>query len=130
MPAACAAIPPSRSPAIARRTVPAAGHGRAGRPAPGRRLPVRFRRRRVAALVFTFAALFGAVRAVAAFGAGPASGTERRPATHLVQPGETLWSIAHALKPTGDVRGLVNRLVQLNGGTALQVGQRLVLPPG
>ena len=95
----------------------------------------RFRRRRVgalvfsvAALVFSVAALLGAVRAVAAFGAGPASGTERRPAIHVVQPGETLWSIAGALRPSGDVRGLVRTLARLNGGSSLQVGQRLVLP--
>jgi hypothetical protein len=88
----------------------------------------RFRRRRVAVLVFSVAALLGAVRAVAAFGAGPASGTERRPAIHVVQPGETLWSIAGALRPSGDVRGLVRTLARLNGGSSLQVGQRLVLP--
>ena len=88
----------------------------------------RFRRRRVGALVFSVAALFGAVRAVAAFGAGPASGTERRPAIHVVQPGETLWSIAGALRPSGDVRGLVRTLARLNGGASLRVGQHLLLP--
>lgn len=87
------------------------------------------RRRRVAALVFSVAALLGAVRAVAAFGAGPASGSERRPPIHVVQPGETLWSIAESLDP-GDVRGLVRRLAKLNGGDELKIGQRLVLPEG
>jgi hypothetical protein len=47
-----------------------------------------------------------------------------------VQPGETLWSIAHQLQPQGDVRGLVHRLASLNGGTDLQIGQHLVLPAG
>ena len=84
----------------------------------------------VAVLVFTIAALFGAVQAVAAFGAGPASGVERRPAVHVVQPGETLWSIAAELQPSGDVRGLVRKLSSLNGGVSLQIGQRLVLPDG
>ena len=88
----------------------------------------RFRRRRVAALVFSVAALLGAVRAVAAFGAGPASGVERRPAIHVVQPGETLWSIASQLRPGGDTRSLVRTLAKLNGGASLAVGQRLVLP--
>lgn len=99
---------------------------------PGRRDAARVyvRRRVVAVLVFTIAALFGAVQAVAAFGAGPASGTERLPAVHVVQPGETLWSIAAELQPTGDVRGLVRRLSSLNGGVSLQIGQRLVLPDG
>ena len=46
----------------------------------------------------------------------------------VVQPGDTLWSIARDLQPTGDVRPLVQRLSELNGGAALEVGQRLVLP--
>ena len=101
------------------------------RPSPaGRPVSMRQRRRRVAVLVFTVAALLGAVRAVAAFGAGPASGIERRPAVHIVQPGETLWSVARSLRPSGDVRGLVRQLEKLNGGSSLAVGQRLVLPDG
>lgn len=98
---------------------------------PVKRRSVVLRRRRVAALVFTVAALFGAVRAVAAFGAGPASGTERRPAVHVVQPGDTVWSIAQQLAPDNDTRSVVRRILKLNGGSAeLQVGQRLVLPEG
>ncbi|MFV2039949.1 MAG: LysM peptidoglycan-binding domain-containing protein [Acidimicrobiales bacterium] len=46
---------------------------------------------------------------------------------HIVQPGDTLWSIAAQLNPRGDVRDSVDRLARLNGGSALRVGQRLVL---
>jgi Tfp pilus assembly protein FimV len=46
---------------------------------------------------------------------------------HVVQPGETLWSIARTLHPDGDIRPLVDRLVELNGGDHLEVGQVLVL---
>jgi len=46
----------------------------------------------------------------------------------IVQPGDTLWSIARALQPTGDVRPLVQRLAELNGGAALTVGQAIRLP--
>ena len=46
---------------------------------------------------------------------------------HVVQPGETLWSIAEAVDPDGDVRATVDRLAELNGGAAIQVGQRLVI---
>jgi hypothetical protein len=46
---------------------------------------------------------------------------------HVVQPGETLWSIARTLHPDGDVRPLVDRLVELNGGDHLESGQVLVL---
>jgi len=49
-------------------------------------------------------------------------------ATMVVQAGDTLWSIARALQPTGDVRPLVQRLSELNGGAALQVGQAVRLP--
>jgi len=46
---------------------------------------------------------------------------------HVVQPGETLWSIARTLHPDGDIRPLVDRLVELNGGDHLEVGQLLLL---
>jgi Tfp pilus assembly protein FimV len=46
---------------------------------------------------------------------------------YVVQPGDTLWTIARKLRPTGDVRDEVDRLADLNGTAALQVGQRLRL---
>jgi LysM repeat protein len=67
------------------------------------------------------AALVWAVIARASTAAGP----ER---TYVVQPGDTLWSIARRLQPEGDVRPLVDQLVDLNGGTDLAVGQRLPIP--
>jgi hypothetical protein len=48
--------------------------------------------------------------------------------TLLVQPGETLWTIARDLQPSGDVRPLVDEMVALNGGAMLEAGQNLVLP--
>lgn len=48
--------------------------------------------------------------------------------THVVQPGETLWSIATEIQPEGDVRPLVDKLMERNGGSAtLAAGQRLDL---
>jgi hypothetical protein len=47
---------------------------------------------------------------------------------YLVQPGDTLWTIARALQPRGDVSGLVHRLERLNGGAPLAIGQQLQLP--
>lgn len=49
-------------------------------------------------------------------------------AVYIVQPGDTLWSIAAAQRPSVETSGLVRQLVSLNGGTTLQVGQRLILP--
>ena len=49
-------------------------------------------------------------------------------ASYVVRPGDTLWSIATRLEPTGDPRPLVSELAaQLRGGT-LVVGETLHLP--
>ena len=102
--------------------------------APRGRSAVTLRRRRARAFVVTALVLvalaWGASRAQTAFGGAPASAPERRlpPATYLVQPGDTLWTIAHQLQAEGDVRPLVRKLVQLNDGAELEVGQVLVLP--
>jgi nucleoid-associated protein YgaU len=61
----------------------------------------------------------------AAFGAGGQSVPAR--AVYLVQPGDTIWSIARQLDPSGDPRATVDRIVALNGGAALEPGQHLRL---
>jgi nucleoid-associated protein YgaU len=92
------------------------------------------RRRLVAAvLVATLAAalylLAGAALAGTAGGGSPsAAAGATSPATHVVQPGDTLWTIAAAAAPGTDVRITVDRIAQLNGGAPLVVGQRLLLP--
>jgi len=106
----------------------------------------------LAALTTAVLLVLAASRAAATFRDVPASVPERRPvpalvtAAHaanagvgptalrraasgyVVQPGDTLWSIARRLQPDGDVRPLVDQLVDLNGGTDLAVGQRLPIP--
>lgn len=59
-------------------------------------------------------------------GAGPT----RAPRTAIVQPGETLWSIAQRVAPGADPRLTIARLTDLNGlGSApIVAGQRLLLP--
>ena len=47
--------------------------------------------------------------------------------TAVVQPGDTLWSVARRLEPRGDLRATVHRLAEANGGPHLRVGQVLVL---
>jgi LysM repeat protein len=66
----------------------------------------------------------GATAAPAPAGAVPPADAE----IVVVQPGDTLWSIARRLVPGGDVRPLVDRLAAANGGTVLQPGQQLVVP--
>lgn len=48
----------------------------------------------------------------------------------VVQPGDTLWSIAQDVAGSADVRGVVDRIQEVNGlhGTVLQPGQVLELP--
>jgi nucleoid-associated protein YgaU len=65
------------------------------------------------------------VREPAAYGASGQSVPAR--AVYVVQPGDTIWSIAHDLDPSGDTRATVDRIVALNGGAALEPGQRLRL---
>ena len=60
----------------------------------------------------------------------PASTHAEGPAVErTVGPGETLWSIAVALRPGEDPRPLVDELVALNGGTELTAGGVVRLPP-
>ncbi len=46
---------------------------------------------------------------------------------YIVQPGDTLWSIASSLTD-GNIQGYVDDLIELNGSPSIDVGQRLVLP--
>ncbi len=49
---------------------------------------------------------------------------------YVVQPGDTLWSIATAVSVDGeDIRPLVDHLKSVAGGSALDVGQRIVIDP-
>ncbi|MCU1400778.1 MAG: hypothetical protein JWN62_3887 [Acidimicrobiales bacterium] len=47
---------------------------------------------------------------------------------YLVQPGDTMWSLAHLFHGTESVSIYVDSMVERNGGAALQVGQVLTLP--
>ncbi len=56
-----------------------------------------------------------------------------RPEPHVVQPGETLWSIAERYRLPGDLRMTVDIIRELNSlwgpdGPRLRVGQRLKVP--
>ena len=47
-----------------------------------------------------------------------------------VQPGDSLWKLAHGVAPEDDPREVVQQLRRLNdlSGSGLQVGQQLLLP--
>jgi hypothetical protein len=44
---------------------------------------------------------------------------------YIVQPGDTLWTIAERLDPQGDLRPVVDELADRAGGAMLQSGQRI-----
>ena len=46
---------------------------------------------------------------------------------YVVQPGDTIWSVARRLDPGGDVRATVDALVDRHGSASLEVGDRLPL---
>ena len=47
------------------------------------------------------------------------------PAAIVVQQGDSLWSIARRLQPRGDLRHLVDRLIERVGGTSVSRGQHI-----
>jgi hypothetical protein len=54
-----------------------------------------------------------------------ATTTSSAPDEVVVQPGDSIWSIARRLHPTAEVRGVVDALQRRLGGTALEVGQHI-----
>ena len=87
-----------------------------------------YRRRRVAAAVLVLASLAMAGKAGAALGGLPLAAPERHPAESrfVVQPGDSLWSIAERIQPDGDVRPVVDELSRARGGAPLVPGEVVV----
>jgi LysM repeat protein len=50
----------------------------------------------------------------------------------VVQPGQTLWSLASATEPAADTQVVVQQIIDANalGGTSLRAGQLLWVPRG
>ncbi|HVE63409.1 MAG TPA: LysM peptidoglycan-binding domain-containing protein [Mycobacteriales bacterium] len=127
----------TRAPQLAYRASP---RGRRATTAPPVRLtlpasPTRLTRRGRVVVVLVLAALtllaFSLGRSTTSDASRGKASTPRP--TTVVQPGDTLWSIARRVSPDGDPRVTVSRLSSLNdlGGRPIQAGQRLTLPyPG
>ena len=91
------------------------------------------RRGRLVLLVTLVAAGIALMLAVAGLTGGAAAGTTpSQPAsrTIVVQPGQTLWSIARDIAPNADRRDTIARIVELNAlpSSAVSAGERIAVP--
>lgn len=92
-----------------------------------------YRRRRlvVAVVAFVVIAMVAIAVVTTSGGVGADDGTARPAApsiTHVVGPGDTLWSIARAVAPGADPRPIVHELQKQTGSPVLQVGQVVTVP--
>lgn len=80
----------------------------------------------VSAALLVFVGAFVALVLVAVPGDGvaPAGATQ----THVVQHGESMWSIANDVAPAGEAALYVERLVEVNGSSTVVPGQSIVVP--
>ncbi len=100
-----------------------------------------YRRRRLVAAALLLGALLAGSWALGALGGGSLTASEARsPAPHrlalepvsraayVVEPGDTLWTIARRMQPEGDIRPLVDALAAARHGRPLAVGERIAHP--
>jgi hypothetical protein len=95
--------------------------------------PVRLTRRGRAVVVLTVMLLAVLAGFTIGRGSSLAAGAGRAPERHvIVEPGETLWSVAARVAPTRDPRAVVADLETLNhlSSPTVEPGERLAVPTG
>jgi hypothetical protein len=101
------------------------------RPRPARRHQrAVYRRRRVLAALVGLGLVLTIARAGTALGGLTLAAPERLPHVQhvVVQPGDTLWSIARRAVPGHDVRPVVDAMVRTLGTTMVVAGQTVAVP--
>jgi len=91
-------------------------------------------RRRAVAAVLGVALVLVAAQAGGALGGSPLAAPERRPAVseatgtvrYVVEPGDSLWSIAEVLAPGEDPRPVVDALAEARRGAPLIPGETII----
>jgi hypothetical protein len=84
-------------------------------------------------LVLLLVASFALLLVAQAAKATPAVEPQRAPVSVVIviaQSGDSLWSIARSVQPTGDVRPLVDAMVSMRGTASVFVGDTVAVPFG
>jgi LysM domain len=86
----------------------------------------------VAALLVTLLSLLAAGAAQATSHSVPPQVADRNLIQVVVQPGQSLWSVAENADPNADPRQVMQQIIELNGltGDVIIIGQRLWVPRG
>ncbi|MBO0775950.1 MAG: LysM peptidoglycan-binding domain-containing protein [Actinobacteria bacterium] len=86
----------------------------------------------LAILALAAAGLPAAVRAQAASSGSSPAAVDRSMTRVVVQPGQTLWSIAVRVQPKADPRAVVQQIIDTNAlpGVVIQPGEQLWVPTG
>jgi hypothetical protein len=89
-----------------------------------------YRRRRLVALLIGVMVVLAAGRAGAALGGSTLATPERRPSVihYVVQPGDSLWSVAQRLAPDEDPRAVVDELATVYRGDLIP-GEEITWQP-
>jgi len=99
------------------------------RPVPSRshRTAAVYVRRRLAAVALGIGLVLAVGHAGAAFGGNSLATPDARPrvVSHVVQPGDSLWSVARDLAPHSDPRPVVDALSAARHGAALVPGETI-----